>query len=63
MTEDEPRAGMTDRGRITHYTTEEGDAWWPLAPGCNTSFGIFAIKFENGDIWDPIVGWRRTKEK
>jgi hypothetical protein len=40
----------------THYTTEEGGVWRKWRD--NERVDYFAKKYTNGDIWDPIAGWR-----
>lgn len=40
----------------THYTTEEGGLWHEWPPDDLTP--VFAVKFSDNSIWDPIAGWR-----
>jgi hypothetical protein len=41
----------------THYTTEEGGFWFNLAQHPRPH-QVFAIRFTDGRIWDPVSGWR-----
>ena len=46
------------------FTTEEGGDWlpWHTYPSTIGSLGrIFAIKFSDGWILDPISGWREQR--
>ncbi len=47
------------RGRVTHFTLHESGEWFIALPSQNWQDRGFAFKFQNGDIWDPVVGWRK----
>lgn len=44
------------KSNATHYTTTEAGTWQPWPP--SLSDPIHSIKFENGESWDRINGWR-----
>lgn len=45
--------------RPTHYTCREGDDWtpWEARPVLKLPY-VYAIKFEDGSIFDMVSGWR-----
>ena len=50
----------------THYTIEEGGEWkpwfmWSLESGGILHRSVFAIKFDDGTIWDCLTGWRNAR--
>lgn len=41
------------------YSLYEGGGWLKWHEGCPDAGDMFAIKFENGWIWDGAAGWRK----
>ena len=55
-----PRGKTLEIGNITHFTLEEGGEWRSIGEDRTDNWRkcAFAVRFESGDIWDPIAGWR-----
>jgi hypothetical protein len=54
---------------VVAVTGTEGGEWFPVegidmdGPVSSMRDHVFALKYENGEIWDPITGWRERSDQ
>lgn len=53
---------MTPKPKPTHYTPYQGGSWleWPSPQSGIIVTKFFAVKFEDGSIFDGAVGWKES---
>lgn len=50
---------MSLHPKATHFTTFEGGIWYAWVELTMPLRGIVhSVKFEDGSIWDSLIGWR-----
>lgn len=54
---------MTTKPKPVMFSSLEGGNWYPWDVDSGRERkqkGVFAVKFDDGSIFDPIAGWRDT---